>query len=103
MANSIYEINKGINRSIEFKGLRGQYIWYMCVGLVVLLLLFAFFYLLGFSVYVCTGIVGLLGLGLFQFVYSFNKRFGEHGMMKKSARRAVPRVIKIKTIVFVKS
>ncbi|MEO7488719.1 MAG: DUF4133 domain-containing protein [Ferruginibacter sp.] len=26
MSNSVYQINKGINKSIEFKGLKAQYI-----------------------------------------------------------------------------
>jgi hypothetical protein len=101
MANSMYEINKGINRSIEFKGLRAQYIGYMCAGLVVLLVLFAVFYLLGVSVMVCAVIVGVLGIALFQIVYSMNKKYGEYGMMKKSARRAVPKVVRIQTIRFI--
>ncbi|HMT97439.1 MAG TPA: DUF4133 domain-containing protein, partial [Ferruginibacter sp.] len=33
MSNSVYQINKGINRSIEFKGLKAQYIWYLGGGL----------------------------------------------------------------------
>ena len=39
MANSVYQINKGINRSIEFKGLRAQYIWYLGGGVVALLIM----------------------------------------------------------------
>ena len=27
MGNSVYQINKGINKAIEFKGLKAQYIW----------------------------------------------------------------------------
>jgi len=41
MTNSIYQINKGINKPIEFKGLKAQYIWYLGGGLVALLVLFA--------------------------------------------------------------
>ena len=44
MANSIYQINKGINQSIEFKGLKAQYIWYLAGGLVILLIVFAVLY-----------------------------------------------------------
>ena len=45
MANSVYRINKGINRSIEFKGLKAQYIWYLGGGVVALLIVFAAMYL----------------------------------------------------------
>ena len=41
MSNSVYQINKGINKPIEFKGLKAQYIWYLGGGLVALLILFA--------------------------------------------------------------
>ncbi|MBD0288989.1 MAG: DUF4133 domain-containing protein, partial [Flavisolibacter sp.] len=41
MATSVYQINKGINKPIEFKGFKAQYIWYLGGGLVALLILFA--------------------------------------------------------------
>ncbi|HEU4791365.1 MAG TPA: DUF4133 domain-containing protein, partial [Flavobacterium sp.] len=45
MSNSVYQINKGINQSIEFKGLKAQYIWYLGGGVVVLMILFAVMYI----------------------------------------------------------
>ncbi|MBA4198951.1 MAG: hypothetical protein C0459_15510, partial [Chitinophaga sp.] len=51
MSNSVYQINKGINRSIEFKGLKAQYIWYLGGGLVVLLILFAILYISGLGIF----------------------------------------------------
>ena len=53
MNNSVYNINKGINKSIEFKGLKAQYIWYMGCGLVALLILFAILYICGSYVQFC--------------------------------------------------
>src|SRR4051812_23212639 len=47
----IYQINRGVNKPIEFKGLKAQYIGYLGGGLVVLLILFAILYLIGLSVY----------------------------------------------------
>lgn len=46
MSNSVYPINKGINQSIEFKGLKAQYIWYLGGGVVGLMILFAILFLL---------------------------------------------------------
>ena len=43
--NSVYKINKGINKPIEFKGLKAQYIGYLGAGVIVLLILFAIFYM----------------------------------------------------------
>jgi hypothetical protein len=41
MSASVYKINKGINKPIEFKGLKAQYIAYLGAGLITLLILFA--------------------------------------------------------------
>ena len=47
MANSIYKINKGINKPIEFKGLKAQYIWFLAGGILLLMFLFAVLYISG--------------------------------------------------------
>lgn len=94
MANSIYQVNKGINKSIEFKGLRAQYIWYLGSGLLGLLILFAVMYIIGISSIVCIAIVLIAGTTLFIKVYAMSNKYGEHGMMKAAAKRSVPSVIK---------
>ena len=63
MANSVYQVNKGINQSIEFKGLKAQYIWYLGGGVVALLVLFAILYFIGLPSLVCVGVIG--GAGTF--------------------------------------
>ena len=55
MASSVYQINKGINKPIEFKGLKAQYIWYLGGGLVALLILFAIIYIAGVNMFICLG------------------------------------------------
>lgn len=47
MNTSVYTINKGINKPVEFKGLKAQYIWYLGGGLIMLLILFAILYICG--------------------------------------------------------
>ena len=32
MSNSVYKVNKGINKPIEFRGLKAQYIWWLGGG-----------------------------------------------------------------------
>jgi len=92
---SVYHINKGINKPIEFKGLKAQYIWYLGGGLVVLLILFAVLYIAGVNIFICAGTIAVLGAGLFMYVYYLSGKYGEHGLMKKVARKAVPKVIKV--------
>jgi len=94
MANSVYKINKGINKPIEFKGLKAQYIWYLGGGLVILLILFAILYILGINPFLLLGIIGIMGTGLFIWMYRISNQYGEHGMMKKLARKSVPKVLK---------
>jgi hypothetical protein len=93
MENSVYTINKGINKPIEFRGLKAQYITYLAVGLVGLLLLFTIGYIAGVPVYLWVIVVGILGFVLFTTVYKYNHKYGEFGMMKKGAFRRVPEAI----------
>jgi len=102
MGNSVYQINKGINKPVEFKGLKAQYIWYLGGGLVTLLVLFAILYISGVNLFVCVAIVFSLGTVLFLYIYKLSKTYGEHGLMKKLARKAVPRVVKAYSILNLK-
>lgn len=87
---AIYQINKGINKPVEFKGLKAQYIAYLAVGLILLLIIFAVMYILGVGVIPCVIIISLLGSGLFFEVFRLSHKYGEHGLMKKSAKRYIP-------------
>ncbi len=94
MANSVYKINKGINQSIEFKGLKAQYIWYLGGGVVALLIVFAVMYIIGLPSYVCIGVILTSGTLLVMRIYGMSNKYGEHGLMKALARKQVPKVIK---------
>lgn len=95
MATSVYTINKGINKPIEFKGLKAQYIWWLGGGLLVLLIVFAVLYLFGVHPFACMAIVLIAGTGLFMQVYKLSRKYGKDGMMKSLAKRSVPTIIKI--------
>lgn len=94
MANSVYQINKGINASIEFKGLKAQYIWYLGGGVVALLIVFAIMYLIGLPSWLCIGIILLAGTGLVVKIYGMSNKYGEHGLMKALAKKQVPKVLR---------
>jgi hypothetical protein len=93
MANSVYSINKGVNKSIEFKGLKAQYIWYLGGGLIGLLVLFAILYIAGVNSFICIGIIIVSAVFLFVKVYRLSNKYGEHGLMKELARRQIPKTI----------
>jgi len=94
MATSVYKINKGINKPIEFKGLKAQYIWWLGGGLLVLLIVFAVLYLFGVHPFACMTVVLIAGTGLFMQVYKLSRKYGKDGMMKSVAKRSVPIVVK---------
>lgn len=94
MNTSVYSINKGINRPIEFKGLKAQYIWWLGAGLLFLLILFTILYIAGLPPLFCLLLIAILGTGLFMHVYKLSRRYGQHGMMKELARRSIPREVK---------
>jgi hypothetical protein len=97
MSVSVYSINKGINRPIEFKGLKAQYIWYLGGGLLGLLIGFAILYIAGVNPFLCLLIIGICATVLFMHVYKVSRKYGEHGMMKSLAKRSIPEVVKVRS------
>jgi hypothetical protein len=92
-----YQINKGINKPIEFKGLKAQYIGYLGGGLVALLILFAILYLIGMALYLCLFVIAGSGSYLFYKVFSLSHKYGQHGLLKHNARRYLPTYVKFKS------
>src|SRR5258708_2993939 len=91
------KINKGINKPIEFKGLKAQYIAYLAAGLIALLILFAILYIAGVNMFVCLILTGGLGIALFMTVYQMSDKYGQYGLLKKLAIRSIPDFIQSKT------
>lgn len=90
MSNSVYQINKGINQSIEFKGLKAQYIWYLGGGIIILMILFAAMYIAGLPPFLCIAVIGISGtLWVFK-IYKMSHKYGEYGLMKTLAKRQIP-------------
>lgn len=94
MSNSVYQINKGINQSIEFKGLKAQYIWYLGAGVVLLMIVFSLMYILGIPSVLCVGVIGVSGVILVMKIYSMSHKYGEYGLMKALSKKQVPKAVK---------
>lgn len=88
--SSVYSINKGINRPIMFRGLKGQYIGYLAGGLVSLVILFAVLYISGVNTYACLIVVFGLGTGLVYTVSRLSHKYGRFGLLKRNAKRSLP-------------
>ncbi|WP_294958330.1 DUF4133 domain-containing protein [uncultured Flavobacterium sp.] len=101
--SSVYQINKGINQSIEFKGLKAQYIWYLGGGVVGLMIVFAVLFILGIPSLVCVALIGTAGTVMVLKIYKMSRQYGEYGMMKALASRQVPKSVKVRSrAVFIK-
>jgi hypothetical protein len=97
MSNIVYAINKGVNKPVEFKGLKAQYVVYLGIGLAGLLFSFVILYVLGVPTMVCFGVVLITGGVLFRNVYRLSKRHGQYGLMKRRAARRTPKSIESKS------
>lgn len=89
----VYDINKGVNRSIEFKGIKAQYIIYLALGFIVLLLLFAILFIAGVNSYMCLVIILPAGAALYFTIQHLSHKYGQYGLMKKAAQRQLPTAI----------
>lgn len=88
-----YNVNKGIGRTVEFKGLKAQYLFIFAGGLLSVLVLLMVMYIVGANTYVCL-FVGALGASTIIWkTFSLNSKYGEHGLMKLAARKKHPRYI----------
>jgi len=95
--SSVYQVNKGINKAIEFKGVKAQYIGYLAGGLVALLLLFAILYICGVNTWICLILIGGAGTGLITTVFRLSHKYGQHGLLKRNAKRSLPDYLKFRS------
>ena len=93
MSYKVYPLNRGVNKAIEFHGLKAQYIRYVAGGLLGLLLLFAGLYLAGLPPYPCMGLILLTGAWIFRLAYKFSRLHGQYGVMKVRAAMKIPKVM----------
>lgn len=90
---SNYNINKGIGRTVEFKGLKAQYLFIFAGGLLGVLILVMVMYMAGANSYACLFIGASGGSLIIWQTFSLNKKYGEHGLMKVGAAKRHPRYI----------
>lgn len=88
-----YSINKGIGGSVEFKGLKAQYLFVFAGGLLTIFVLFVIMYMAGISQWFCIGFGVIAASVLVWLVFALNTKYGEHGLMKLAATKSHPRYI----------
>ncbi len=87
-----YHISKGTDKMVEFMGLRAQYFTTFFLGIILIIVLF--FALRIILPPVLVGIVAVAALGVLTwYCFTYNKKYGQHGLQKKQARGYAPKFI----------
>lgn len=88
-----FNINKGIGKSVEFKGLKAQYLFIFAAGLLAVFIVFVVMYMAGADQWVCIGFGVISASVLVGLTFQLNEKYGEHGLMKMLAKRNHPRYL----------
>lgn len=88
-----YSINRGIGKSVEFKGLKSQYLFIFCGSLLAVFVVFVILYMMNVGQWICIGFGSITASALVWFTFTLNRNYGEHGLMKLFAKRQHPRYI----------
>ena len=85
-----YNINKGIGKSVDFKGLKAQYLFIFAGGLLAVFIVFVIMYMAGVDQWICIGFGVIAASALVWLTFNLNAKYGEHGLMKLLAKRQHP-------------
>ena len=88
-----YMINKGIGKSVEFQGLKSQYLFIFAGGLLAVFIIFVVMFMAGANQWICIGFGVIAASLLVWLTFSLNAKYGEHGLMKLLSRRQHPRYL----------
>ena len=88
-----YNINKGIGKSVEFKGLKSQYLFIFAGGLLAVFVVFVILYMAGVDQWFCIGFGIIAASVLVWLTFNLNAKYGEYGLMKLLAKRQHPRFL----------
>lgn len=88
-----YNVNKGIGKSVEFKGLKSQYLFIFAGGLLAVFVVFVILYMAGIDQWVCIGFGVIAASALVWLTFNLNAKYGEYGLMKVLAKRQHPRYL----------
>lgn len=88
-----FPINRGIGKSVEFKGLKSQYLFIFVGGLLAIFVLFVVMYMVGIDQWFCIGFGVIAASVLVWQTFALNAKYGEYGLMKLQARSSHPKYI----------
>ena len=88
-----FNLNKGVGKSAEFKGLKAQYLFLFAAGLLTVFVLLIIMYMVGINQWICIGFGIIAASVLVWATFALNGKYGEHGLMKLLASRQHPRFL----------
>ena len=88
-----FSINKGIGRTVEYKGLRAQYLFIFAGGLIVDFIVFVIMYMCGLPQWFCIGFGAVRASVLVWYTFRLNGKYGQYGLMKLTSVKYRPRYI----------
>ncbi|WP_291528635.1 DUF4133 domain-containing protein [Bacteroides sp. UBA939] len=88
-----FNINKGIGRPAEFRGLVAQYLFIFVGGLLAVFVVTVIIYMIGVPQMICVGFGLVSGSVLVWLTFHLNGKYGQHGLMKVQATKNHPRYI----------
>ena len=71
-----HNINKGIGKSVEFKGLKSQYLFIFAGGLLAVFVVFVIMYMAGVDQWVCIGFGVIAASALVWLTFNLNAKYG---------------------------
>ena len=71
-----FEINKGVGREVEFKGLRAQYLFIFAAGLLAVFVMFVIMYMAGIGQWICIGFGVSSATVLVWLTFTLNRKYG---------------------------
>ena len=77
-----YNINKGIGRTVEYKGLKAQYLF-----------IFVVMYMCGLPQWFCISFGAVSASILVWYTFHLNGKYGQYGLMKLTSVKYRPRYI----------
>lgn len=89
-----YTINKGVNRPLDFYGLKETYIFYFVGGLLCAILVY--FLLQFLSNWVAIPAALVVAAASYFVTYYLNNKYGANGLSKRLAQNACPKRIQLK-------
>ena len=81
-----YPVNRGIGKPVEFKGLKSQYLFIFCGGLLAVFVVFIVLFMAGVNQWICIGFIVSASLLLVWQTFRLNAKYGTHGLMKEIGR-----------------